>query len=148
MGPAPGEVIMDVSIGRTAELPPSRAHFGTNGDVLYEIEIDLGDGRRGVFKWRQPWPRPEFLGLFERSKPGVEKLIPHGQRGAFKKQRERAREVVTRASLGHPWRRYVAQVSPCVVHPYNVRCLSDRHALPLPTGLKTTGRKRKVKRRT
>ena len=49
-----------------AERPPIMAQFARNGVVLYEVEVDLGEGRRGVFKWRQPWPRPEYIGLLSR----------------------------------------------------------------------------------
>jgi hypothetical protein len=122
-----------------AEQPPIKAHFARNGDVLYEVEVDLGEGRRGVAKWRQPWPRLEYIGLFEKREAGghsTERPIPHGQRGAFKPQRERARVAVMRESIWHPWRRFLRKASPCDVHPSDVRCLSDRHALPLPAGLR------------
>jgi hypothetical protein len=127
-----------------AERPPVKTHFATNGDVLYEVEFDLGEGRRGVFRWRQPWPRPHYIGLFELPKAGghIERPIPHGQRGAFKKQRELARDAVGRESLRHPWRRHVGKASPCIVHPCDVRCLSDRHTLPLPAGFKESKRPR------
>jgi hypothetical protein len=122
-----------------AEQPPIKAHFARNGDVLYELEVDLGEGRRGVFKWRQPWPRLEYIGLFERCEAGghgTERPLPHGQRGAYSKQRERARGAAMREALGHPWRRFLGKASPCIVYPNGVRCLSDRHALPLPAGLR------------
>jgi hypothetical protein len=41
-----------------------------------------------------------------------------------------------REALQHPWRRYVGKASPCAVHPRDVRCLSDRHALRLPAELR------------
>lgn len=138
-----------------AKQPRVKTHYARNGDVLYEVEIDLGEGRRGLFKWRQPWPRPELIGLFEQPKAGelgIEKLIPYGQRGAFVKQRERAHAAVRRESLQHPWRRYLGQASPCTVHLHGVRCLSERHTLPLPAELKATKDRRarkgpKAKRR-
>ena len=122
-----------------AKRPPVDTHFASNGDVLYEVKVNLGEGKRGVFKWRQPWPRPEYLGLFEitmRGEHSIEKPVPYGQRGAFKPQRERARDAAMRESLRHPWRRFVRKASPCDVHPCDVRCLSDRHELPLPAGLR------------
>ncbi|UQA60401.1 hypothetical protein [Polyangium aurulentum] len=129
-----------------------KTHFATNGDVLYEVEVDLGEGRRGAFKWRQPSPRPEFIGFFEHCKAGrhdIERAIPHGQRGAFRRERERARGAVLRESLMHPWLKYVAKASPCIVYRNDVRCLSERHTLPLPAMFKKTkgARARRPKRR-
>jgi hypothetical protein len=118
--------------------------------VLYEVELARSDGRRRVFKWRQRWSRPEFIGAFEIAEPGglgIEKPIPRGQRGAIKRERELARGATMRAALGHPWLGYCRQASPCDVHPYGVRCLSDRHTLPLPAGFKKPKRTRKPKKR-
>ncbi|UQA57030.1 hypothetical protein [Polyangium aurulentum] len=120
-------------------MPSVKAHFATNGDVLYEVEVDLGEGQHGVFRWRQPWSRPEFIGLFVQPNAGgrgMERPIPHGQRGAFRRERERARGAVLRESLGHPWLKYVTKASLCIVYRNDVRCLSERHTLPLPARFK------------
>jgi hypothetical protein len=131
-------------------MPPVKRHFARNGDVLYEVELTLSDGRRCVFKWRQRWSPPEFVGAFEMPEPGglgIQKPIPYGQRGAIKRERELARGATMRVALRHPWLRYSRQASPCEVHPYGVRCLSERHKLPLPAGFKKPKRARKAKNR-
>jgi hypothetical protein len=126
----------------------NKAHFTRNADVLYEVEVDLGEGRCGVFKWRQPWPLPEYIGLFEQTgRHGIQRPVPHGQRGAFSTQRERARSAAMREALRHPWRRFVGKASPCIVHPSDMRCISDRHALPLPAKIQQP-KGAKGKRRT
>jgi hypothetical protein len=127
-------------------LPPVKVHYAKNGDTLYEVEFKLGKGRRLVFRWRQPWARPEYIGAFELSGgQHKETPIPHGQRGAHRKEREKARSAVGRGSLQHAWLRIVQEASSCDVPRNNVRCLAERHTLLLPAEL-THARKSKKRR--
>ena len=128
-------------------MPPVKVHYAKNGDVLYEVKFDLGKGRRLVFRWRQPWPRPEYIGAFELSGGhDKETPIPHGQRGAHRKEREKARSAVGRGSLQHAWIRIVREASSCDVPRNNVRCLAERHTLLLPAEFKKHKRARKSKK--